>query len=1105
MGADLGGAAGGAGMSQEAGRPDVAAIMSRLKDFQRNTAEYAFRRLYTDPDPTRRFLVADEVGLGKTKVAQGVVAMTVDHLWDAVRRIDIIYICSNSEIAHQNLSRLGVPIPGQQPFTLASRITLLPTEVKQLGARRVNLIALTPSTSFDPKSSLGTAAERVLLYWLLDGAWDLKGTGPLNVLQGWVTDANRFRAHVGAFDRSAIDSDLAQQFAHDLEQHAAADRAAGRADLHARFDDLCDRFRYARRVGNIPEKDRIDRARLVGELRALLAATCLKALQPDLIILDEFQRFKHLLSGESDSSRLARELFTYSDETTQARVLLLSATPYKMYTLHSESGEDNHYRDFADTLAFLEGGQSGESSMEPLLSQYRRQLYRLGDEGGEALSRLRKLKAELEGRLRRVMVRTERLAVSADRSGMLVQVPPTDVDLMPQDLQGYLAVQKVAEVLGQGDMLGYWKSSPYLLNFMESYELKRALWEQLALPVKQEAVAGALLAYPEAQLPWSEWKAYRRLDPGNARLRSLQQATVGAGMWRLLWMPPSLPYYRLAGPFAGAVSERCTKRLIFSAWQVVPKAIATLLSYEAERLTITSHEPGAENTPEARRRRRPLLRFAHTDNRLTGMPILGMLYPSAALAAWADPLSLAGCAVRDGGGPPSLETALSQAEDLIRPHLQALPAYREASGPEDEGWYWAAPILLDLQENGEQVRTWFADAQLAPSWSGAPDDAEEDGESNWAAHVDQARELVAGRLKLGSPPSDLTHVLALMALAGPGIAVLRTFSRLVPPSGVESLIRHGAGHIAWALRSLFNLPEVTALLRGLNGAEPYWRRVLEYCAAGCLQAALDEYAHVLLDAEGLRGKAPEVLLDGLTTAMADALTLRTVTLWADDLRVEADRVVEETVGMRARFALRYGSEQGDDKRVTRHTQVQNAFNSPFWPFVLASTSIGQEGLDFHPYCHAVVHWDLPHNPVDMEQREGRVHRYKGHAVRKNLARVHMAETLGLMPQGGIAPDPWEKVFDAGIAARPPGSSDLVPFWVYPIEDGACIERHVPYLPLSQDEERLQALRRSLAVYRVVFGQPRQEDVVSFLLDHMPEEQVRAVLADLQIDLAPPAL
>jgi hypothetical protein len=38
-------------------------------------------------------------------------------------------------------------------------------------------------------------------------------------------------------------------------------------------------------------------------------------------------------------------------------------------------------------------------------------------------------------------------------------------------------------------------------------------------------------------------------------------------------------------------------------------------------------------------------------------------------------------------------------------------------------------------------------------------------------------------------------------------------------------------------------------------------------------------------------------------------------------------------------------------------------NSPLWPFVLATTSVGQEGLDFQQHCHAVVHWNLPSNPV----------------------------------------------------------------------------------------------------------------------------------------------
>jgi len=105
--------------------------------------------------------------------------------------------------------------------------------------------------------------------------------------------------------------------------------------------------------------------------------------------------------------------------------------------------------------------------------------------------------------------------------------------------------------------------------------------------------------------------------------------------------------------------------------------------------------------------------------------------------------------------------------------------------------------------------------------------------------------------------------------------------------------------------------------------------------------------------------------------------------------------------------------------------VRQAFNSPFWPFVLATTSIGQEGLDFHAYCHAIVHWNLPSNPVDLEQREGRIHRFKGHAIRKNLAAKY-----GLAEVGPNDIDPWDALFRAGKRDRKSGAGDLVPFWIY---------------------------------------------------------------------------
>jgi hypothetical protein len=63
--------------------------------------------------------------------------------------------------------------------------------------------------------------------------------------------------------------------------------------------------------------------------------------------------------------------------------------------------------------------------------------------------------------------------------------------------------------------------------------------------------------------------------------------------------------------------------------------------------------------------------------------------------------------------------------------------------------------------------------------------------------------------------------------------------------------------------------------------------------------------------------------------------------------------------------------------------VVRTAQQPFLAIRFDTTSAGQEGIDFHWWSHAVVHWNIPANPVDFEQREGRVHRYAGHAVRKN--------------------------------------------------------------------------------------------------------------------------
>jgi hypothetical protein len=58
------------------------------------------------------------------------------------------------------------------------------------------------------------------------------------------------------------------------------------------------------------------------------------------------------------------------------------------------------------------------------------------------------------------------------------------------------------------------------------------------------------------------------------------------------------------------------------------------------------------------------------------------------------------------------------------------------------------------------------------------------------------------------------------------------------------------------------------------------------------------------------------------------------------------------------------------------------------------------------------------------------------------------------------------------------------------------------LPFSREVERLTGLRRALAIYRLVFGQSRQEDLITYLLAQIPEDERDGIVAELQIDLSP---
>jgi uncharacterized membrane protein YkvA (DUF1232 family) len=237
---------------------------------------------------------------------------------------------------------------------------------------------------------------------------------------------------------------------------------------------------------------------------------------------------------------------------------------------------------------------------------------------------------------------------------------------------------------------------------------------------------------------------------------------------------------------------------------------------------------------------------------------------------------------------------------------------------------------------------------------------------------------------------------------------------------------------------------------------------------------------------------------------------------------------DETTTGSAHFALAFGDDsQVESETVgdfeSRKSDVRTAFNSPFWPFVLATTSVGQEGLDFHLYCKDIVHWNLPSNPVDLEQREGRLNRYNCYSIREMISRDYPLSSTGGYNRLKTAPSPpeyedsisrglpWRWIFDS-IEAQPMSDQSfkqgLYPHWIYVPRAGKLeiLRRHLLFYSNSKDSLKYKRLKRDLALYRLVFGQPRQEDIVrkirERLGDEVDEKLLHEYLPIYMINLSP---
>ena len=276
-----------------------------------------------------------------------------------------------------------------------------------------------------------------------------------------------------------------------------------------------------------------------------------------------------------------------------------------------------------------------------------------------------------------------------------------------------------------------------------------------------------------------------------------------------------------------------------------------------------------------------------------------------------------------------------------------------------------------------------------------------------------------------------------------------------------------------------------------NSREEYWINVLKYSKEGCLQAVFDEYVHLISNSSNSKDKISKINKKFLA-----AFEFRTSNLKFDTFK-SFNSTKNIKLSLRTHYAASFIKNKGDEPSSNRRKTVIDAFNSPFRPFVLTSTSIGQEGLDFHNYCRKIVHWNLPSNPVDLEQREGRINRFKCLAIRQNVAQRYGANKNQFKSKENV----WNDLFDLASKNEGETSSDLIPFWgLKESDDMIKIERYVPMYPFSGDENNYKKLIKILSLYRLTLGQPRQEELLKSTLTNLDVDE--KTLKKFFINLSP---
>ena len=298
--------------------------------------------------------------------------------------------------------------------------------------------------------------------------------------------------------------------------------------------------------------------------------------------------------------------------------------------------------------------------------------------------------------------------------------------------------------------------------------------------------------------------------------------------WRLLWIPPSWRYYEPEGEFAQPERPDADEAADLLVVAGRPEGRRGAADYEAERRMLgigPDGEPGSQGlTPEEAPRPVALQRV-----RRAPRPACRYWACCTRRSCWrAKPIPGVGRAVADRAVADTSSDVLARATRTSASGCSTRVTERCAGGRGrvDERWYWAAPILLDLERDPAERegmartrRIWppsgaalTAAALTRIGGSRATPRAMTHGPSTSSAARDDRRQPVRPR----APTSGSRRGPGADRDRRSGCHRLRALARVtggLGPSDQTSSLRNQAGQVAEGFRSLFNQPEVTVMLR----------------------------------------------------------------------------------------------------------------------------------------------------------------------------------------------------------------------------------------------------------------------------------------------------